>query len=427
MEISKQGTHWKQWQISLFRFFFVFLSLLSLIAYDPIIQIFDVSWEKQTAFFGHLKGFAGWMDTHFFHLNYLPTLNSPEFSDTHFGSILTLTILIIAIATTIFWTFLDKTRSNYNRFYYWFCNYLAYYIFLAMMPYAIEKIIPVQAHFPNAIELYSRLGDFQKWQLLFLFLGASPTYCMLCGWIEFIAAALLLFNRTRVIGGLLMVVALIQVVSFNIFYNNSIILLSSILFLSTLFVIGRAIPKLFNILIRLKPVSLAEYRYRLTTPWKKYLLIFFCFLPVWKLYSTIKYSSETLSAVERNQHNQKFYKVTMFKSDNDTIAPLITDTISWKYICFLDYSAQYQSMIKYNTGEKREQYQIKWDTLKRTITVLNQMSSGDDVFNYKKSSNGNLQLIGKWHGKNTTMSLMNLPVDSMTLVKDKFTFMQEDQ
>jgi len=209
--------NWNQWQKIFFRFFFIFLSLISLIAYNPVFQIFDFGWEKQTDFFGHLKGFAGWMDLQFFHLRYLPAAHSQEFSDTHFGLIITLTVLILSLITVVVWTLLDRSKTNYNRLYYWFCNYLAYYIFLAMTPYAIEKIIPVQAHFPNAIELFSRLGSFPKWQLLFLFMGASPAYCMFCGWIELIAATLLLFNRTRVLGGLLMTVALIQVVNFNIF------------------------------------------------------------------------------------------------------------------------------------------------------------------------------------------------------------------
>jgi hypothetical protein len=297
-----------------------------------------------------------------------------------------------------------------------------------MITYAIEKIIPVQAHFPNAVELFSRLGNFQKWQLLFLFMGASPAYCMFCGWIELIAATLLLFNRTRVIGGLLMVVALIQVVSFNIFYNNSIILLSSVLLLSTLFIIARAIPKLYLILIKLQPVSLAEHRYRFVTRWKRYALILLCFLPVWKLYSTTKTSWSYYSSVERNRINQKFYKVSLFLQNNDTIPPLTTDTIRWKYVCFLDYSARYQSMVKFNMSEKTNQYQVNWDTLKKSITVSNGMGTvHKNTFSYTKIANGNLRLAGTWHGKSTIMELTNLPLESMALVKDKFTFMQEDQ
>ena len=427
MEIINPETNWKTWQLILFRFFFAFLSLLSLIAYNQIIQTFNVSWEKQTAFFGHLKGFAAWMDRHFFHLGYLPAAHSLEFSDTHFGVIITLTIFTIALIAAGVWTFLGKAK-NYNRFYYWFSNYIAYYIFLAMMPYAIEKIIPIQAQFPDATELHTRLGSLLKWQLLFTFLGASPAYCMLCGWVEFLAATLLLFNRTRVLGALLMTIALIQVLSFNIFYNNSIILLASILLLSTLFITGRALPKLYDILIRLRPVSLAEYQYRFNTPWKKYMLILLCFIPVWKVYNTAMLSWGTYAGTRYNQQHQKFYKVSSFRRNNYTLAPLTTDTTLWRYVCFLAYSPRYQSMIKYDMQERTEQDQIKWDTLKHTITIFTRSDNGDkNSFDYKKLPGGDLELAGNWHGKSIAMSLTDVPVDSMTLIKDKFKFMQEDQ
>ena len=427
MKIANPETKWKKWQLIFFRFFFVFLSLLSLIAYNPIIQTLDVTWEKQTAIFGHLAGFAALMDKHLFHLGYLPAAHSLEFSDTHFGVIITLTILIIALTATGIWTILSKVK-NYNRFYYWFSNYLAYYIFLAMVPYAVEKIIPVQAQFPNAIVLHTRLGSLLKWQLLFTFLGASPAYCMLCGWVEFLAATLLLFNRTRVLGALLMTIALIQVLSFNVFFNNSIILLASVLLVGTLFIIARSLTKLYDILIRLRPVSLAEYQYRFSTPWKKYMLILLCFIPVWKVYSTAKFSWGTYAGIKYNQHHQKFYKVTAFKQDNDTLTPLTTDTTLWKYVCFLAYSPRYQSMVKYDMQERMVQYQIKWDTLKNTITILNQPDNGrKEVMNYRNLTGGNLELTGNWRGKNVAMSLTDTPVDSMNLVKDKFKFMQEDQ
>jgi len=174
----KPETNWHGWQKVLFRYCFVSLALLSLIAYNPIIMALDISWANQTAFFAHLQGLATLLDNYIFHLGYLPGSHSLEFSDTHFGVIITLTILIISVLITVPWTVFDKTNTNYNRLYFWFSNYLAYYIFLAMVTYAIEKIIPVQAPYPNAAELMSRFGSFRKWELLFLFMGASPAYCL---------------------------------------------------------------------------------------------------------------------------------------------------------------------------------------------------------------------------------------------------------
>src|SRR3569833_1135067 len=197
-------TNWSQWEKILFRFFFLLLLTLTLIAYNPLMQVLGIGYFQQRAFFGNLKGVAAWLDAHVFHLGYQPARYSIDFSDTHFGVILTFTILVIALISAVLWTLSDKTRKNYNRLYYWFSNYLAYYIFLAMLPYAIEKIIPVQAPYPTATELISRWGDLRRWEVLFRFMGTGQLYCMFCGWLEFVASLLILFNRTRVIGGLLL-------------------------------------------------------------------------------------------------------------------------------------------------------------------------------------------------------------------------------
>jgi len=371
---------------------------------------------------------VAFIDNHIFHLGYLPGSHSLYFSDNHFGVIITLAILVISVLVTLVWTFFDKANSNYNRLYFWFCNYLAYYIFLAMITYAIEKVIPVQAPYPNAVELMSRFGSLRKWELLFLFMGASPAYCMFCGWLELIASTLILFNRTRVLGGLLLIAVLIQVVCFNIFYNNSIILLSSILLLCTLFIMARAFPKLYRILVKLQPVSLAEYRYRFTTPWKKYAVILLCLLPAWKVYAITLKSWKYYSAVEHNRQTQRLFMVTKFSQQNGTIPASINDTMRWKYAIFFDYSPRSRTLITYDMQEKSKSYRYSWDTVKRMLLVFDKKDTlHKNSFTYTGSVNGNLELKGVWQGKSTTMELKHMPVDSLILVKDKFLFMQEDQ
>jgi len=421
-------TNWSAWGKIFFRFFFLFLSMLSLIAYNPLMQVLGMGYFQQRAFFGNLNGVVTWLDGHIFHLGYLPAKHSIDFSDTHFGVIIALTILAIALVFTIVWTLLAKTKTNYNRLYYWFSNYLAYYIFLAMLPYAIEKIIPVQATYPTAPELLSRWGDLRRWEVLFRFMGTSPLYCMFCGWLEFTASVLILFNRTRITGSLLMVIALVQVVCLNIFYNNNIILLSGILLLADLFIIATALPKLYIIFIQQKPVSLARYRYTFHTPWKKYAMIALCFLPVWRLVSITTSSWKYYNRFARNQQKQRLYNVAVFIQGNDTIPPLTTDTTRWKYVCFLDFSLKNKQMVKYNMQEKTVNYQCKWDSIGHKVTFIDPNdTSKTGIFYFKKYANDNLELKGALLGKNMTMQLTNAPIDSMTLVKDKFLFMQEDQ
>jgi hypothetical protein len=419
------NTKWRSWEKILFRFFSVLLLLLSQIAYNPLLEALGYTYSKQISILNKpLKGVVSWLDNYFFHIGYLPGQHAIDFSDTHFGVVLFMGIFITAAASCILWTLFDRKTTNYNRLYYWFSNYLAYYIFLAMITYAVYKIIPIQAHYPTAPELLTRWGDLHKWEVLFRFMGTSPAYCMFCGWLELIASLLILFNRTRVGGGVLMTIALVQVVCFNIFYNNNIILLSGILLLATVFVIAKALPKLFEIFIKLKPVSLIQHRYKFSTSWKKYAMIALCFLPVWKVFIVTKKGWTFYKGLLYNQERQSLYNVAIFQHGNDTILPLLTDTLRWRYVCFLDYAKANQKMVIFDMRENQDVRKCRWDTVSKKIIL----SEKEPLhFSYTALPGNNMQLNGFWQGKATKIQLTKLNIDSMNLVKDRFLFMQEDQ
>jgi len=425
MNSTEINTKWRSWEKILFRFFSVLLLLLSQIAYNPLLEALGFSYSKQISILNKpVKGVVSWLDNYIFHIGYLPEQHAIDFSDTHFGVILFLAIFMAAVTACIPWTLFDRKATNYNRLYYWFSNYLAYYIFLAMITYAVYKVIPIQAHYPTAPELLTRWGDLRNWEVLFRFMGTSPAYCMFCGWLELAASLLILFNRTRVTGVVLMTIALVQVVCFNIFYNNNIILLSGILLLANLFIIARAIPKLFSIFISLKPVSLAQSRYHFTTSWKKYAMIALCFLPVWKILVVTNKGLIFYKGLLRNQEKQSLYNVAFFQYGKDTILPLLTDTLRWRYVCFLDYANTDQRMVIFDMREKQDIHKCKWDTVSKKIILLEKEPLH---FSYTGLPGGNIRLNGDWHGKSTNIQLTKLNIDSMNLVKDKFLFMQEDQ
>lgn len=425
MDTMQTNSNWKTWHKIAFRFFAVFLFLLSQVAYNPVLNILGYGFRKQVELTGvPLKPVVAWLDDTIFQTGYFPEQHAPYFSDNHFGVVLFLAISIISLISCVLWSILDKRRAGYDRLYYWFSNYLAYYIFLAMITYAVYKIIPIQARYPSAPELLTRWGNLRNWEVLFRFMGTSPAYSMFCGWLELIASLLILFNRTRVLGGILMTIALVQIVCFNIFYNNSIILLSGILLMATLFIIARALPKLFLIFINLRPVSLVQKRYQFATRWKKYLMIAICISPLWNVYTVTARGWTAYKGNVHNQQKQRLYNVAVYQQENDTIPPLTTDTVRWKYVCFLDFGNTRQRIVIFDMQENQFTHPCKWDSVHQQILLAGKDSTR---FSYTHQPNGNLQLSGYWQGKNTNVQLVKLSLDSLTLVKDKFLFMQEDQ
>lgn len=99
------------------------------------------------------------------------------------------------------------------------------------------------------------------------------------------------------------------------------------------------------------------------------------------------------------------------------------DTLSWKYVCFLDYAPGNQRVVKFDMQENQSIYQCTWDTVHKEILLIN-----DDTARlaYAFLPNGNLQLNGYWQGDSTKIQLSKIAIDSLILLKDKYQFMIGD-
>jgi hypothetical protein len=82
-------------------------------------------------------------------------------------------------------------------------KYIAlYYVSYTLILFAIVKILGIQFRVKN-FEEYTQLRDLGNFQLAWAFFGRSYTYNLFLGIIEIIAASLILFKRSRLIGLLL--------------------------------------------------------------------------------------------------------------------------------------------------------------------------------------------------------------------------------
>jgi len=299
--------HWTELQKNAFRFFFIFISTTSLFAYNIVSGILVTFFTKMSYLeahkaFGVLSKPIEWIDRHFFHVGYHPGKDVPYFSDSHYGWVVLLTLFFLSIGGSILWAFADRKRTNYNRLHYWFRVYLAYYLFLAMIMYAIEKVIPVQMPYPNIGALLRPLGENSKFELMWDFVGVSPAYSLFTGLCELVASLLILFRRTRVFGSLFMTIVLTNMVCFNIFYGIIVKLASLQLLLSTLFLLAPYIPKLFRFFFYSQPVSLAEKQYAFTTTWKNWLIMALLIVPAWVCFYNVQRS---IRLKNRNSNNRK--------------------------------------------------------------------------------------------------------------------------
>ncbi len=423
---AETALKWTAVQKIAFRFFFIFLCTTSIAGYNIAAEIFDVNYDAMAKWFSFLSKPLGWLDKHFYHIGFQPGKDLTFLADGRFGFVLTITLFILSALVTVAWSWADRKKASYNKLHYWFRMYLAYYLFLAMLIYAFEKIIPTQMQFPSAEALLTPLGEKNGFAMVWDFIGSRPAYGIFTGVCVLIGSLLFLFRRTRVFGSLFMTTVLVNVVCFNVFYNVPVKILSIQLLVITLFLLVPYVPKLVQFFYYWKPVSLAERKYVLTTKWKKYLLAACLLLiPSWCTFVTVKKTLQFQKDIAKNTKEQQLYNITAFISEKDTLLPLMTDTLRWKRLFFTNYRRDKYAVI-YNMKDDKDYYGYTWDSAKKTITFIPDDTTKKYVFHYSIPAKNKLNIVGKWNGgRNLDISLDKFYTDSMQLITEKIRWIQK--
>ena len=115
------------------------------------------------------------------------------------------------------------------------------YLFLILNQYGIGKIIGQQfyrkGNLPKEI-INTTLGNVETFDLAWTFMGHSFYYILFVGLSQIIGAWLLLFNKTKLLGVIVLIPILLNIVVFDIIFLNAYgALASAILYLSLLILI----------------------------------------------------------------------------------------------------------------------------------------------------------------------------------------------
>ena len=136
------------------------------------------------------------------------------------------------------------------------------YVFFFLTAYGIGKIFGGQfyttARIPDEIAIMP-LGQVPDFELAWAFMGRSVGYILFIGIAEIIGAFLLLFNKTKLIGTLILIPIMVNVIVFDIFFLDEYGALGSatiyFLMLLTILVINK--EKIYKLLIELASVKVA--------------------------------------------------------------------------------------------------------------------------------------------------------------------------
>jgi hypothetical protein len=293
-----------------------------------------------------------------------------------------------------------------------------------MLAYGIIKLIPIQMPYPNIVDMMKSYGEQTKFDVFWHFMGVSPTYERFAGFCESVAALLLFSRRTAVAGMLLSIGIFINVSALNWCYNVPVKIMPAQLLSYTLFLVEPYLKNVFDFFFRDSAVLISPKRFALQAKRKKYLLkTIMIAVPLMFFITAAIGLSKNYIAQENDSLKGKIYDVTTFIA-GDTLPPLTTDTLRWKRV-MLFVNVNPDLMVIYNMNKQQKWYKFDIDSSKKIFTLYdNPDDKIGQVFNYNYSSNVNLQLKGKWHGKDIEVSMKEFPVDSMTLKKEKITLMQ---
>ena len=337
---APQNVQWPLWKKLLFRFFFIFISLY-LVPWtwlDGVLSEIKAEWL--TKWYSDAEDWAvRFANDKIFHIKkvLVPVAGS---GDTSWGWAQLFLFLSLGVVGCIVWSLVDHRRKNYVELDYWLCLFTRYYLALVAFSYGIIKMFMLQMPFPSLSMQATNFGDLLPMRLSWMFMGYSGPYQFFTGAMEVLAAILLLFRRTATLGTLFAAGVFLNVMVMNLSYDIPVKIFSIRLELFSLFLLAHEKDRLISFFIKNKPAPPAHlYNVSFTKKWVRISrialkLIFVGVMVVFVVYQTYNQYNQVNTKPKAGPIAMGMYDVETYVVNNDTIPPLLTDTLRWQDIIF---------------------------------------------------------------------------------------------
>ena len=352
---------WKEWEKNLFRFFFIFLILLSV----------PLDWK----FFRDLFS-INWIHLHFhdlfrltkYQIQFISQDKLPLYGIGSFAN-WGIAILIAAIGAVI-WAKLDTGRKQYVVLYYWLRVIIRYRLAVILITYGFIKFFPLQMPYPSLSNLLTNYGDFFAWKIYFQTVGITPKYEAFLGFVEILAAFLLFNRKTATIGVGLIFGFIGNVAVVNGLYDVGELVNSSFIVLLATFLFAYDIPRLYHLLIKEVPTyanklvpNFSDDFLRKTRLVLKSAFLVFVLLFGFKAYQNFVNDPYKVPQNPGLDKAFGYYNVENFILNNDTIPYSKTDPNRWQDVVFEKWSTVSIKVnrpvkVDYSSGESASEKDI---------------------------------------------------------------------
>ncbi|WP_305981638.1 hypothetical protein [Roseivirga thermotolerans] len=334
--------------------------------------------------------------------------------------------LLLAIVGTLVWSLADRNRKNYYRLWRVFVMVVVYYLVYFMAIYGFIKVFYLQMPELRIDRLLRTYGQSSPMGLLWTFMGASKTYSVYAGLSEVIAGTLLIFRRTRTLGGLVTFGVMFNVFMLNMAYDVPVKLFSAQLMLMGLYIALIDYKAILGVFIWQKPQAVTPWPPFFKSAQKQLGLLIVQVLFIGYIY----YERIEAGISGRSQYGELrpksalygLYDVITFVKNGDTIPPLLTDDERWQRMIF---ESPQNTMVMYMDDRTRF-YSSAIDTTTQTITISIGADSlrKDYPLRYEKLNDG-LQIRGVLEQDSLFLQLKTYDLSRFYLTNRGFNWVNE--
>jgi hypothetical protein len=420
-EQEKASPRWGFAQKVLFRFAFCYLVLYNLpFPLDYVFFTTNVAKPYQDLW----NFVVPWVGEDV--LNVDPSVLPNGSGDTTYNYVQVFCFLMLALAATAIWTFLDRKRANYARLHEWLRVYVRFALALTMIGYGAAKVIPSQFPAPSLDRLLQPYGDSSPMGLLWTFMGASLTYSVFGGLSEMLGGLLLILRRTTLLGALVCIGVMTNVVLLNFSYDVPVKLFSSHLLLMAIFLTLPDLRRLANLLVFNRRVEPAEIRPLFRSKWlhrsalalRTVFFVGFTIFLLNQAYQGIK----QYGSLAPKPPLYGIWNVEDFVVDGQARPPLITDESRWRRVVF-DYPGTIAVQLM---GDSRQRYRLALDSGKKSLALTKR----DDPqwrsrLSYRQPEPQILAMEGTFDGHKVQARLRRVDESKFLLVNRGFHWINE--
>jgi hypothetical protein len=376
-----------------------------------------------------LRPVISWTAAHIFHVNAPLSfdINSGS-SDCMFGWVMTFCLLVIAIAATVVWSLLDRSRENYAGLHKWLRLFLRFALAGRMITYGMVKVFPVQMRFPPLTRLLQPFGTIPPFGVLINSIGSAPAYEIFTGCAMLAAGLLLIVPRTATLGALISLAEMIQVFMLTMTYDVIAKLLAFHLILLSCFLLAPNVPRLVRFLLLGRTTSLSrEAQLFRSVRANRIALAVQIIFGLWLVGVYSNQSWDYWNTVGGGRPLPPLYgiwEVKQMSIDEQPRPPLLTDSTRWRRAIF-DYPDR---MAFQRLDDSFAPYGASINLPERTLALTKKDDKNWKAsFTFQRPAGDQLILDGRMDNHQVHMELQLIDRNSFVLVSRGFHWIQESK